>query len=87
MAFTRVKIAVFLDGCFWHGCPEHFTVAKSNAEFWASKAMRNIERDRDTDFRLAAVGWVSIRVWEHTDPEEAANRVAFIVRGRGQDTD
>lgn len=80
LAFTRVKVAVFLDGCFWHGCPEHFTIAKTNSEFWAGKAMRNVERDRDTDLRLAAMGWVSMRVWEHTDPAEAAERVAVVVR-------
>ncbi|WP_131103155.1 very short patch repair endonuclease [Ornithinimicrobium sufpigmenti] len=85
LAFTRVKVAVFLDGCFWHGCPEHFTVARANAEYWAGKAMRNVERDRDTDLRLAGVGWISMRVWEHTDPAEAAERVAVVVRERRRD--
>jgi DNA mismatch endonuclease, patch repair protein len=83
MVFSRAKVAVFLDGCFWHGCPEHHTKAKANAEFWADKVTGNRARDRDTDARLADAGWACVRVWEHEDPVEAAARVADVVRARG----
>ena len=82
LVFPRLKVAVFLDGCFWHGCPEHHTVAKANAEFWADKVTGNRARDRDTDARLEAAGWACVRVWEHEDPVEAAERVAAVVRAR-----
>lgn len=82
MVFTGTKVAVFLDGCFWHGCPEHHTVAKANAAFWADKVSGNRQRDRDTDARLTAAGWTVVRVWEHEDPAEAAQRVAGVVRAR-----
>jgi DNA mismatch endonuclease (patch repair protein) len=73
-------VAVFLDGCFWHGCPVHHTVATANATFWADKVAGNRARDRDTDARLVEAGWVSVRVWEHEDPVEAAQRVEDAVR-------
>jgi len=82
LVFPRAKVAVFLDGCFWHGCPEHHTVASANAKFWADKVDGNRRRDRDTDGRLAEAGWVSVRVWEHEDASEAARRVEEIVRAR-----
>jgi len=82
LVFPRAKVAVFLDGCFWHGCPEHHTVASANAKFWADKVETNRKRDRDTDGRLAEAGWVSIRIWEHEDATDAARRVEEIVRAR-----
>ena len=82
LVFPRAKVAVFLDGCFWHGCPEHHTVASANARFWADKVEGNRKRDRDTDGRLAEAGWVSVRIWEHEDAAEAARRVEEIVRAR-----
>lgn len=82
LVFTRAKVAVFLDGCFWHGCPVHHTKAAANATFWADKVTTNRARDRDTDARLAEAGWVSVRIWEHEDPVEAAERVRDVVRGR-----
>lgn len=82
MVFVGPRVAVFLDGCFWHGCPAHHTVAKANAEFWAEKVSGNRARDRDTDARLEAAGWACVRVWEHEDPVEAATRVAAVVRAR-----
>ena len=82
LLFTRAKIAVFMDGCFWHGCPEHHTVAVAHAEFWADKVKGNVARDRDTDERLAEAGWISIRIWEHDDPREAALRVRDAVHAR-----
>jgi DNA mismatch endonuclease (patch repair protein) len=82
LVFPKARVAVFLDGCFWHGCPEHHTVASANAEFWADKVEGNRTRDRDTDSRLLDAGWISVRVWEHEDPAEAALRVEQAVRGR-----
>ena len=82
LVFPRAKVAVFLDGCFWHGCPEHHTVASANAKFWADKVEANRKRDRDTDSRLTEAGWVSVRIWEHEDVAEAARRVEEVVRAR-----
>jgi DNA mismatch endonuclease (patch repair protein) len=66
LVFTRAKVAVFLDGCFWHGCPEHHRPAKgSTASFWNDKIAGNRRRDLDTDHRLQAAGWEVVRVWEH----------------------
>lgn len=82
MVFSSVRVAVFLDGCFWHGCAEHHTVAATNATFWAEKVLANRARDRDTDRRLADAGWTSIRVWEHEDPHVAASKIRKIVDER-----
>ena len=84
LVFTKAKVAVFLDGCFWHGCPDRHTVAATNASFWAEKVESTRSRDRETDRRLADAGWTSIRVWEHEDPVEAAQRIHAVVRGRGR---
>lgn len=80
LVFTKAKIAVFMDGCFWHGCPEHHTKSATNAAYWAEKVRRNRERDRETDRLLNEAGWKVIRVWEHEDPVEAAERIAHQVR-------
>lgn len=80
LVFPRARVAVFLDGCFWHGCPEHHTVAATNAKYWSDKVRQNTARDRDTDQRLKEAGWVSLRIWEHEDPHEAALRVRQVVR-------
>lgn len=85
VVFRPVKVAVYVDGCFWHGCPIHGTWPKANAEFWREKIERNRERDTDTDRRLAEVGWKVIRVWEHEDPEEAAQAIEAIVNQRRAD--
>jgi DNA mismatch endonuclease (patch repair protein) len=79
ISFPRETVAVFVDGCFWHSCPEHATHPKANADFWRVKLERNRERDADTDRRLADAGWSVIRIWEHEDPETAADRVATAV--------
>lgn len=81
IVFTRAKVAVFVDGCFWHCCPEHGTQPKVNGSYWGPKLEKNRERDHDTDDALAAAGWQVIRVWEHEDPDEAAHRVAAAVLG------
>lgn len=75
VAFTRVKVAVFLDGCFWHGCPEHGTSPRSNSTWWATKLAANKARDLDTTEHLAAAGWRVVRVWEHVPLDDAAAQV------------
>jgi DNA mismatch endonuclease (patch repair protein) len=82
MVFTRARVAVFMDGCFWHGCPEHHTKSATNAAYWAEKVRRNRERDAETDRLLTEAGWRVIRIWEHEDPCQAAVRVAEEIRGR-----
>lgn len=79
IVFTKAKVAVFLDGCFWHGCPLHHTIAVTNASFWAEKVRRTRERDAETDQLLKEAGWRVLRVWEHEDPADAANRVAILL--------
>ena len=64
-AFPVQKLAIFIDGCFWHGCPRHFQSPVSNAAFWRTKIARNRQRDRDVARRLRAKGWKVIRIWEH----------------------
>lgn len=80
IVFPRHKLAVFVDGCFWHGCPEHKTVPKTNAAWWAAKLARNAERDRETDTHLVELGWTVLRIWEHEDPDRAADLVEAAVR-------
>jgi DNA mismatch endonuclease (patch repair protein) len=80
LVFTRARVAVFLDGCFWHGCPEHHRPAKRNTEFWSTKIKGNITRDADTDTRLREAGWRVIRVWEHEQPAVAAEKIRAFLR-------
>lgn len=83
VVFPRAKVAVFIDGCFWHGCPLHGRRRHEvNQWYWPEKISRNQRRDADTDTRLAGAGWAVVRVWEHEDPAEAAMKVADVVRGR-----
>ncbi|MFF4964682.1 very short patch repair endonuclease [Streptomyces sp. NPDC001037] len=82
LVFVRAKVAVFLDGCFWHGCPAHHTVAKRNGAYWAEKVAANKARDEDTNHRLQESGWVVVRVWEHEDPQAAADKVRVVVEAR-----
>jgi DNA mismatch endonuclease (patch repair protein) len=81
LVFGRARVAVFVDGCFWHGCPEHATMSKTNSDWWASKLAGNVRRDRDTDRRLANAGWSVVRIWEHEDPNTAAEKVGAAVAG------
>jgi DNA mismatch endonuclease, patch repair protein len=80
VVFRSERIAVFLDGCFWHGCPEHSSAATSNSEYWARKITLNTLRDRNTDEQLLNAGWSVIRVWEHENPATAARRVETLVK-------
>jgi DNA mismatch endonuclease (patch repair protein) len=75
LAFTRAKVAVFVDGCFWHCCPEHGRAPGVNGEYWGPKLTRNVERDHRANQILAEAGWTVLRVWEHEDPTTAATRV------------
>lgn len=80
LAFASAKIAVFVDGCFWHGCPKHGTWPKANGAWWRDKIEANRRRDRDTDGKLRSTGWTVLRFWEHTDPRLAARHIASAVR-------
>ena len=76
------RVAVFVDGCFWHACPVHGATPKSNAKWWAEKLAKNRSRDRQTDRALRKAGWGVVRVWEHEEPHRAAARVYSVVRRR-----
>lgn len=81
IVFTRVRLAVFVDGCFWHGCPEHGHRRHDvNSWYWPEKIARNQRRDADTDSRLREAGWTVVRVWEHEPPAAAAQRIAAAVQ-------
>jgi DNA mismatch endonuclease (patch repair protein) len=80
LVFPRVRMAVFVDGCFWHGCPDHMTWPAANRRWWEEKIGRNIRRDRDTDAELRAAGWRVVRVWEHENAVQAADRIERLVR-------
>jgi DNA mismatch endonuclease (patch repair protein) len=77
-----VKVAVYIDGCFWHSCPKHSTIPKANRDWWVRKLDRNKERDQQTDRALSRHGWKVIRIWEHEDPIAAANRIEKVVKER-----
>ncbi|MEF8709537.1 MAG: very short patch repair endonuclease [Candidatus Accumulibacter propinquus] len=79
VAFPGLRIAIFVDGCFWHGCPQHATWPKHNAEFWREKIEANRMKDADTNSRLHSIGWTVLRFWEHESPIEAAKTVAQTV--------
>jgi DNA mismatch endonuclease (patch repair protein) len=83
IVFPRHRVAVFVDGCFWHGCPVHGTMARANKKFWQQKLQTNRQRDKDTGVRLSAAGWMVVRVWEHEDATTAAERIYHILRTRG----
>jgi DNA mismatch endonuclease (patch repair protein) len=84
VVFPRARVAVLVDGCFWHGCPKHGRrPSKANSAYWAEKVEQNVDRDRDTDARLVSAGWTVVRVWEHEDVNEAADRVERAVRAAG----
>lgn len=82
VAFPRAKVAVLIDGCFWHGCPQHATQPKANADWWRTKLDRNMARDRETTEQLLAAGWIVLRFWEHEAPEAVAARIAEAVQRR-----
>jgi DNA mismatch endonuclease (patch repair protein) len=81
IVFTRARVAVFVDGCFWHGCPEHGTRPRTNSAYWSAKIDRNVARDRDQNLLLERSGWRVVRVWEHEDVSSAADRVERALCG------
>jgi DNA mismatch endonuclease (patch repair protein) len=79
VVFTRARVAVFVDGCFWHRCPEHGTRPRTHSGYWRAKLDRNVARDRRNDDALRSAGWTVVRVWEHEEVLVAADRVATIL--------
>jgi DNA mismatch endonuclease (patch repair protein) len=91
IVFVGPRVAVFVDGCFWHWCPTHSPKVKAHRSWWRAKLLANVRRDRDTDKQLGLAGWRVVRVWEHENPEAAARRIlravklassALLTRGR-----
>lgn len=82
IAFPRARLAIFVDGCFWHACPDHGVLPKANREWWRQKLDRNVERDREKDAALARLGWRSVHVWEHEPVDAAASRIEGLWRER-----
>jgi DNA mismatch endonuclease (patch repair protein) len=82
LVFQAARVAVYVDGCFWHACPEHGTWPKANADWWRQKIEANIRRDRESDRRLTEAGWLVLRFWEHENPAEAARVIVRQVRRR-----
>ena len=80
IAFPRAKVAVFIDGCFWHGCPDHGQVPTANNAWWIAKLERNRERDVATTAHLDHLGWAVLRIWEHTSPQDAFVAASGLVR-------
>ena len=81
MVFTRRKVAVFVDGCFWHSCPVHTSIPRANRDWWVAKLRKNTERDRETDAHLRELGWTVLRFWEHEEPVAVVDSVEKVVRG------
>ena len=86
IVFRRARVAVYIDGCFWHGCDQHYKEPKTNTSYWRDKIDRNRRRDRETDELLEAEGWLVLRFWEHEDPAEVAETVESSVRSTGRVT-
>lgn len=83
IVIPKCRIAILVDGCFWHSCPIHGTVPSNNEEFWRRKLAENRKRDRDTDTRLAEAGWTVVRVWGHEAPDESASNICGLMAARG----
>jgi DNA mismatch endonuclease (patch repair protein) len=75
IAFTRQRIAIYIDGCFWHSCPEHLHLPKANADYWTPKLARNVERDAEVNAILRGLGWTVLRFWEHEPAQGTADRI------------
>lgn len=84
LVFTRARVAVFIDGCFWHGCPEHHRQPTANADYWVSKVAKNRARDAETDTTLREQGWEVLRFWEHEPAELVADAIREAVKSRGR---
>lgn len=79
LVFRRARLAVFVDGCYWHGCPQHYACPRTNATYWEGKLARNRARDAQVDADLKGAGWTPLRIWEHEPVETAAKRVLAAV--------
>lgn len=75
IVFSKRKVAIFVDGCFWHCCPTHGSIPATNVEYWVPKLERNTKRDAATDAALLAAGWTVVRAWEHEPAEEVVERI------------
>lgn len=82
IVFTRAKVAVFIDGCYWHGCPLHYRAPASNIDYWTAKLARNLARDGATSEALRLAGWTVLRFWAHEDPVLVAREIADALPGR-----
>jgi|TARA_B100000315_G_C14552033_1_gene576307 DNA mismatch endonuclease (patch repair protein) len=82
LVFRSARVAVYIDGCFWHGCPDHYREPKTNTTYWRDKINGNQVRDRQTDDDLLSAGWLVLRYWEHQDPLEVADEVCLVVERR-----
>lgn len=82
IVFRGAKVAVFCDGCFWHGCPDHHRASQRNSDYWTKKFAENKARDQDTDRVLTEAGWLVIRIWEHESPDRVAGQIAYEVARR-----
>lgn len=82
VCFPKAAVAVFVDGCFWHVCPEHGVMPKSNTGYWTPKLRANVERDHRATSGFEAAGWSVLRIWEHVPVGEAADQIEAVVRGR-----
>jgi DNA mismatch endonuclease (patch repair protein) len=82
LLFTRARAAVFIDGCYWHGCPEHFSMPATNIDYWSTKIGRNQARDLETTALLEARGWLVLRFWEHEPPVAVAECITELMRAR-----
>lgn len=81
IVFTRARVAIFIDGCFWHGCPKHGrSEFNQNKDYWPGKIAGNKARDQDTNDRLSALGWTVLRYWEHEDADEVCESIVIAVR-------
>lgn len=82
LVFAGPRLAVFVDGCFWHGCPEHFKLPRTNPGYWGPKIERNRARDAEANEALGLAGWTVVRVWEHEDMASVAKRLVRLVQSR-----
>lgn len=82
LVFSSALVAVFVDGCYWHGCPDHYVPPSTNTEYWSAKIAGNVSRDRDTDRRLRGAGWLPLRFWEHDAAAEIAAEIEAVVHAR-----
>lgn len=80
LVFSGPRVAVFIDGCYWHGCPAHGRTPTTNADYWAPKIRRNQERDAETNALLTEAGWTVVRIWEHEDLVSAVDTIVRAVR-------